>query len=227
MYAEQALGGGRTMWRSSGGLGAVIPADGCVDLILRNEEVFVAGPSTRWLETRADGDGGTLGLRLPPGEAKNFLALDLSEVSDQLAQLTDLLGHHAALRARTLLQRARVRWPDAPELVASFGAQSSQVQRWAPFVRSQARRGTPPWRVAGLLDLSPRTFRRRMLEDFGYSYLTLARIARAESARALLREGISPAEAAALAGYADQPHLSREFRRLVGESPGQFATSSA
>lgn len=227
MYAELALGGGRTIWRSSGSVGAVIPADGCVDLILRNEEVFVAGPSTRWLETRADGDGGTLGLRLPPGEAKNFLALDLSEVSDQLAMLTDLLGRNAALQARKLMQNAWANWPDAPELAAAFGAQSSHVQPWASFVRRQARCGTPPWRVAELLDFSPRTFRRRMLEDFGYPYLTLVRIARAENARALLREGVSPAEAAALAGYADQPHLSREFRRLVGASPGQFPASSA
>ena len=226
MYAELALGGGRTIWRSSGSVGAVIAADGCVDLILRNEEVFVAGPSTRWLETRADGDGGTLGLRLPPGEARNFLALDLSEITDQLAMLTDLLGRNAASRARKFLLGAQAR-PHAPDLAAAFGAQSSQVQSWASFVRGQARRGASPSLVAQSLDCSPRTFRRRMLEDFGYPYVTLVRIARAESARAFLLDGVGAAEAAALAGYADQPHLSREFRRLVGVSPAQFPGSSA
>ncbi|WP_083508726.1 helix-turn-helix domain-containing protein [Arthrobacter alpinus] len=61
-----------------------------------------------------------------------------------------------------------------------------------------------------------------MLQDFGYAYLTLARIDHAKRACALVKEGSSLIDAAAIAGYADQPHLSREFQRLVGVSPGQF-----
>lgn len=227
MHAELALGGGHTIWHSRGSVGVVIPADGCVDLILRNEEVLVAGPSTRWIGTRDDGGDGTLGLRLPPGAARSVLTLDLSEISDQVVLMTDLLGHTATMQARTLLQGARAAWPNAPDLVAAFSTQSSQISPWAAFIHGHARRGTPPWRVAELLGCSQRTFRRRMLQDFGYPYLTLARIDRARRARALLKEGSSLIDAAALAGYADQPHLSREFRRLVGASPGQFLSSSA
>lgn len=227
MYAELVIGGGRTIWRSRGSVGAVIPADGCVDLILRNEDVFVAGPSTRWIGTRADSDDGALGLRLLPGAARSVLALDLSEISDQVVLMTDLLGHKSTMQARTLLQGVRAIWPDAPELVAAFSTQSSQIRPWVAFIHGHARRGTPPWRVAELLDWSPRTFRRRMLQDFGYPYLTLTRIDRAKRTRALLKEGSSLVDAAAIAGYADQSHLSREFRRLVGVSPGQFLSSSA
>lgn len=227
MYTELGLGGGRAIWRSSGSAGAVIPADGCVDLIFRDEEVFVAGPSTCWIETHADTGSGSLGLRLPPGSAKSILGLDLNEIKDQFALLNDLAGPKVTRPARNLLHRATTKWTDAPELFASFMAQSGKEQPWASTIRDHAWRGTPPGQVAELLDWSPRTFRRRMLEEFGYPYLTLVRINRAERAQELLRAGTSPIEAAGIVGYADQSHLSREFQVLVGASPGQFLSSCA
>lgn len=227
MYAELALGGGNAIWRSSGDQSAIIPADGCVDLILRDEEVFVAGPSTSWIQTRADDDGGTFGFRIAPGGAASSLALDLVEIRDRVASLSCIMGRDEAQRVRNVLERARVTWSDTPELAAAYSAASHRDRSWVSFVRRQASRGIPPWQVAEMLDCSPRTFRRRMLTDFGYPYLTLVRINRATRAQALLREGTSPVEAAARAGYADQSHLSREFGRLVGASPGQFLLSSA
>ena len=44
-------------------------------------------------------------------------------------------------------------------------------------------------------------------------------------ARELLRNGIAPADVALRTGYADQSHLTRHFRRLVGVTPGQYARS--
>jgi AraC-like DNA-binding protein len=66
-----------------------------------------------------------------------------------------------------------------------------------------------------------------MLERFGYPYSTLARIQRVKRAQALLTSGQTLGDAAAQAGYSDQPHLTREFKRLVGATPGQFLASSA
>jgi AraC-like DNA-binding protein len=42
-------------------------------------------------------------------------------------------------------------------------------------------------------------------------------------ARRLLSAGVAPAEVAAECGFADQPHLSRVFKRAVGVSPGRYA----
>ncbi|MFV0429809.1 MAG: helix-turn-helix domain-containing protein [Arachnia sp.] len=66
-----------------------------------------------------------------------------------------------------------------------------------------------------------------MLSDFGYGYATLIRIQRTANARQLLERGVKSSEVAAAAGFADPAHLPREFRRLVGITPGQFAESSA
>jgi AraC-like DNA-binding protein len=41
-------------------------------------------------------------------------------------------------------------------------------------------------------------------------------------ARGLLRDGVSPARAAAEAGFADQAHLTRWFRRYYGVTPGAY-----
>jgi len=45
---------------------------------------------------------------------------------------------------------------------------------------------------------------------------------RVRSARRLLAAGVSPAAAAAEAGFADQPHLTRWFRRYYGVTPGVY-----
>jgi AraC-like DNA-binding protein len=55
-----------------------------------------------------------------------------------------------------------------------------------------------------------------------YAWLAQHRVARA---RGLLERGCRPAEAAALAGFADQAHLTRWFRRVVGVTPGVYRNS--
>jgi AraC-like DNA-binding protein len=55
-----------------------------------------------------------------------------------------------------------------------------------------------------------------------YAWLAQYRVARA---RALLDRGHRPAQAAALAGFADQAHLTRWFRRVVGVTPGTYCNS--
>lgn len=46
---------------------------------------------------------------------------------------------------------------------------------------------------------------------------------RVDEARRRLAAGHPPAAVAADCGFADQPHLSRVFKRAVGVSPGRYA----
>jgi AraC-like DNA-binding protein len=55
-----------------------------------------------------------------------------------------------------------------------------------------------------------------------YTWLAQHRVARA---RALLEEGHGLAETAAITGFADQAHLTRWFRRVVGVTPGVYRNS--
>ncbi|MCK1822693.1 AraC family transcriptional regulator [Streptomyces sp. XM83C] len=52
-----------------------------------------------------------------------------------------------------------------------------------------------------------------------HQYLTSRRV---ERARRLLLDGVPPGETAVAAGFYDQAHLTRHFRRLVGVTPGRY-----
>lgn len=227
VYVETRLPLGLTLWQSRNDVDSTIPADGCTDLILRNDHLFVAGPSTRWIATNSDGDSGSVGLRLPPGFAGAVLGTSAVELVDRAAAIEDALPHDAAAGLRSaMLSVAR-----SPGQVDAISAHV--LDRMAPsrprlnFIRHAAGRAASVGAVAAELGESERTLRRRMLSDFGYGYATLVRIRRAAQARQFLEQGTTSSEAAAAAGFADQAHLTREFRRLVGLTPAQFSKSSA
>ncbi|MFG2497357.1 AraC family transcriptional regulator [Streptomyces sp. NPDC048441] len=55
-----------------------------------------------------------------------------------------------------------------------------------------------------------------------YAWLAQHRVTRA---RALLEAGLRPAETASLVGFADQAHLTRWFRRVLGVTPAAYRNS--
>ena len=66
VYTEGSLGCGRTVWRSRGAAAAVVPADGCIDVILRGDDVHLAGPSTVCIPTSPDVGETIAGIILVP-----------------------------------------------------------------------------------------------------------------------------------------------------------------
>lgn len=76
--------------------------------------------------------------------------------------------------------------------------------------------------AASLLAVHPSHLVRAFSRAYGippHRYLTGRRVDRA---RRLLLEGSTPAQAAAEAGFYDQAHLTRHFRRVLGTTPGAF-----
>jgi len=81
--------------------------------------------------------------------------------------------------------------------------------------------------AADALHAHPAHLVRAFSREFGISphqYVTGRRV---EEARRLLLDGAAPGEAAATAGFCDQPHLNRAFKRLLGTTPGRFAAGGA
>jgi AraC-like DNA-binding protein len=73
-----------------------------------------------------------------------------------------------------------------------------------------------------LTDLSLRSIQRRFLRATGLTYGTLFQIERARQAMAFLEKGVSILDTIDLAGYFDQPHLTRSLKRFMGQTPAQI-----
>jgi AraC-like DNA-binding protein len=71
-------------------------------------------------------------------------------------------------------------------------------------------------------DCSLRSVQRRFLRATGLTHGAIAQIERARQATALLRAGHSIGDTIDLAGYADQPHLTRALKRFIGQTPAQL-----
>lgn len=70
---------------------------------------------------------------------------------------------------------------------------------------------------------SPRSLQRRVLSATGLTLGTMRQIERARYAIDLLRAGVSIPDTIALAGYFDQPHLTRSLKRFIGQTPAQIS----
>ncbi len=71
-------------------------------------------------------------------------------------------------------------------------------------------------------DVSLRSIQRRFVRATGLTHNTVYQIARAEQAATMLMDGVSILDAVEQAGYADQPHMTRALKRLIGLTPAQI-----
>jgi AraC-like DNA-binding protein len=122
----------------------------------------------------------------------------------------------------SLLQRhAGVPTPGKPGLEHRAIAQAKELL--------QSQLASPPSleELATAVNLSPFHFARVFRRATGmppHTWLMQQRIARA---RALLRDGCLPLEVATQLGFADQSHLSRQFKQVYGVGPGAYRVASA
>jgi len=102
-----------------------------------------------------------------------------------------------------------------PEHAAVRRARAHLLERWdRPVSLSE---------LSAVAGLSRFELVRRYSADTGLTPHAFQTQARIRHARRMLADGVPPAAVAAGCGFADQPHLNRVFRRLVGVSPGRYA----
>ncbi len=75
-------------------------------------------------------------------------------------------------------------------------------------------------------DLSLRSVQRRFLQATGLTQSSIRQIERARYATLLLQQGISILDTVEQAGYADQAHLTRALKHLIGKTPAQIINKS-
>lgn len=117
----------------------------------------------------------------------------------------------------------RLRTAERYLLEAAADPEFTYLNRATELIRTSAGK----LRVADVADrvhISRRQLERAFQRALGLSPKQYMRIARLNLVQALLRSGTHHglADVAHRAGYADQAHFSREFKRLVGECPTRF-----
>lgn len=232
MYREQppppALAGVvECLWRHDGRGDSPVLPDGRVDLVWTVvDRVYVAGPQTGPMACPFDPPFAAAGVRFHPGVAPALLGVPAHELVDAHVPLADI----DTGPARTLHTRLD-RLPDPREGVETVATWARAGRGPDPLVgHAAALLGgrVPVAEVAREVALSERQLQRRFQDSVGYGPKTLQRILRFRRFLAVLSGDARTADgalarAAAEAGYADQPHLTRESRRLAGRTPRELA----
>lgn len=225
MYAERPsrLVPGAVVWTVDATVadGRVLP-DGCMDLLWSGGRLLVAGPDTTAHATAPVPAGRPVsGVRLPPGTAPVVLGVPADELRDQRPDLAAVWGDRVT---RAWNDVASDEGPAGQErLLAGLLAERGGRPREVAVAARMVAAGRSAEDVADALGVTTRTLHRRSLAAFGYGPRTLGRVLRLQRVLGLLDDGLPLAEVAHRAGYADQPHLSREVRALAGVSPAQLA----
>ncbi|MGH4030262.1 AraC family transcriptional regulator [Actinomycetota bacterium Odt1-20B] len=132
-------------------------------------------------------------------------------------------GDELEAQSRLALIRERLHTHLRPRLVTPVRAAGRGVaHRLRDLLDARLHEGVTLDEAALLLNAHPAHLIRAFSGAFGiapHQYLMARRVDRA---RRLLLDGRPPGQVAADAGFYDQSHLNRHFKRIVGTTPGRF-----
>ena len=192
------------------------------------DRISVVGPRSRFAELDQTPRLFSVGVRLRPGVLPPLAGVDASTWRDRACDATSVFGSSAERLRR------RVAGEESPE----------QIRRHlVAFVARGLKDASRDWRVratahalalgsfrptadtlARRMGVAPRTLRSVLAREVGLGLKMYLRIQRLHAAihSALDPRPVRWSRIAAHVGFADQAHLIREFRALVGETPTRF-----
>jgi AraC-like DNA-binding protein len=206
---------------------AALP-DGAVDIVVKTTPAVVRcylyGTTTERTDIALEQNSHYLGIRFRPGQSRHFLNVTANELTDRCESAMGLLEFSLEslldvdLDARvfaplnTLLrnhlissQPVRTRIDDAIALMLESRGLTSVEDAAEAFCRSR------------------RQFERVFQETVGISPKLFSQITRFQyAASRATPASVCLADIAAKAGYADQSHMTHEFKRFANSSPKQF-----
>lgn len=176
---------------------------------------FVAGLTDRPVTTVQSGRQRGIQVDLTPVGLAMALGHDLADLTNDLAPIpTPPFGATPTSADIDRVVRSMLSNDEpAPEEQRAL----ELIDRGAPTVGA----------VAADTGWSREHLTRRLRRRFGLGAADLIRLARFGRASRRVEAGSDLASAAASAGYADQAHMTREFRRLAGVTPGRWRAMRA
>lgn len=201
---------------------AIVP-DGYCDLLWIDGRLFVAGPDRTAAFPIIRPGAAVIGARFAPGAAAAWLKTPLSALVGCSVPLADI--------GRKDTAEFEARLADCPDpsvaralfsrLLEEAARDEQEPARDAAVIFAAADSGRPVSGLPDRLGMSERQLRRLCHHHFGYGAKTLERIRRFQRFLDLCRgSGTTPLAHLALeAGFADQPHMTREVGELSTLTP--------
>lgn len=215
----------------------IVLPDGRMDLVARfrttrgdrvvDVELSIIGPSSRWASVSVEADQRYVGVRFQAGWGGNCLGIDPGSLVDSAlhgASVDAILGSDAIrLKQATTIGelRSTVRAIAAERALRAPSTPPTALHAIELLHRSGGRLAIGE--LASMVGATERSLRRHMHEAVGLSCKVFSGVLRFQRTMRLLESSPSPslAHAAVEGGYSDQAHLTREFRRHGGFTPGQ------
>lgn len=167
---------------------------------------FVAGLTDEPVFTVQSGRQHGLQIDFTPVGLSRVLGPDLADLANDVGSIDPRIDPHPTSEAVDALVRSLLVHPDpAPEEVRAI----ELIRGGAASVGA----------VADDTGWSREHLTRRLRRRFGFGAADMIRLERFDRAAGHISDGVTLARAAAMAGYADQPHMTREFGRLAGTTP--------
>lgn len=205
-------------------------------LVIASDYAHLVGPRTGLSTKTLSGAGYAFGAMLQPAVGSLLLGASMTTLVDRDLDLVAV----PALAAGPLIEAVRAELTDPDDPAARVRA-ARLVERSLAFLLPldetslmvndlvEYVESTPSvLRVSDLaarFALSERSLQRLVRDRVGLSPKWLIQRRRLHEAAGRLSEPDRPplAELAAELGYADQPHFARDFRRVTGLTPGEYA----
>ena len=188
---------------------------------------IVHGPQSTYYVTGPKPKGRIIGVSFHAGMAGAILGVPLDELHDQHVRIEDIWG------SRATELRERLATASTPQAAIRVLERDLIARMHRPLLLhpAVAQALVPPaLRVAEVQrrsGYSPRHFIELFRSNVGLAPKQFYRIQRFSTALAAIARSRMPlAEVAISSGYADQSHLSREFRELAGVSPSAYSPAA-
>lgn len=199
-----------------------------VHVLIEGARHEVAGVSTRRFSRVLSGRGRVFGIKFRPAMFRALLGRPVSSISNRVVKLGEVFGP-AGTRLARAIERASV--PEAIALAEAFFQERGAVDPEAKALRALVERAAVErtWvkaeQMAEAAGVTLRTLQRRCREYVGVGpKWVLQRYRLHEANERLKAEPTSSLVGLALElGYVDQAHFVRDFRSVVGVTPGAYA----
>lgn len=232
-YRHPAPAPGRHRGMPSDRLTVVIAFDEPIDLAWHGYEDtrgrywgLASGLHSIPVDIRHGGLQHGLQLGLTPLGCRALLGVPAADLARAMVSLPDLLPLPAYDEMAGATWEARFAALDRA-LLAAVAARAPARLPHAELERawSLVERSGGTTRVADLaaaVGWSRRRLGERFRAEFGLTPKEAARVTRFDRSRQRVAAGLPLAEVAVVSGYADQPHLNREWREIAGYSPREY-----